>query len=117
MTLLQQQNKMISSLDSQSTFAKYVLASQECCENILLQEQGGKCGICESIFYKHQDFVIDHDHATTLVRGLLCRSCNTLEGCTTNPSQKMLSYLSNPPAKGRWFYTGYGNTINIKEKE
>jgi len=34
--------------------------------------QEGKCAICGSDY----DLVIDHDHATNVVRGLLCRPCN-----------------------------------------
>lgn len=38
--------------------------------------QEGRCAICG----QHDVLVIDHDHATGLIRGLLCRSCNTCEG-------------------------------------
>jgi hypothetical protein len=37
--------------------------------------QDGTCATCDSAAY-----VIDHDHVTGLVRGLLCVSCNHLEG-------------------------------------
>lgn len=38
--------------------------------------QGGRCGMCGEV----DQMVEDHDHNTGLIRGLLCRSCNTLEG-------------------------------------
>jgi hypothetical protein len=38
--------------------------------------QGGRCGICGT----DESLVIDHDHRTGFVRGLLCRGCNNAEG-------------------------------------
>jgi hypothetical protein len=40
----------------------------------LLASQGGCCALCERLA---QGFlVVDHDHATGAVRGLLCQGCN-----------------------------------------
>ena len=39
--------------------------------------QDGKCAICHQVPTK---LVIDHDHETGLVRGLLCSPCNTSLG-------------------------------------
>ena len=39
----------------------------------MLSDQGGVCGICA----KHPKRIcVDHDHATGLVRGILCHHCN-----------------------------------------
>jgi hypothetical protein len=38
----------------------------------MLNEQRERCAICE----EEKELVVDHDHATGEVRGLLCRSCN-----------------------------------------
>ena len=38
--------------------------------------QAGRCAMCG---YGDADLVIDHDHQTGMVRGLLCRSCNVSE--------------------------------------
>lgn len=43
---------------------------------LLSDWQDGRCAICGG----RDNRVIDHDHATGLVRGLLCPSCNTREG-------------------------------------
>lgn len=49
----------------------------------LLAKQGGVCAICHRPDpgregYEHLH--VDHDHATGLVRGLLCHGCNTALG-------------------------------------
>ena len=42
----------------------------------MLEQQGGECAICKII----EKFVIDHDHETGEVRGLLCKGCNNTLG-------------------------------------
>lgn len=50
--------------------------------NELLQDQDGRCGVCErtesinSVTKDVERFCVDHEHATGRVRGLLCRGCN-----------------------------------------
>jgi hypothetical protein len=39
----------------------------------MLAEQGGVCAICSQVPFRA---VIDHDHQTGLVRGILCHGCN-----------------------------------------
>jgi len=38
---------------------------------------GGKCQICGDRFSKENPAHIDHDHNTGIVRGVLCRCCNS----------------------------------------
>ena len=45
--------------------------------NQLKREQGGRCKICKN---KPKKFVVDHNHKTGKVRGLLCPRCNNLLG-------------------------------------
>lgn len=47
----------------------------------LLDRQGGGCAICTGPPTKgFRCFDVDHDHETGVVRGLLCRRCNTALG-------------------------------------
>lgn len=45
----------------------------------MLSEQGGVCAICGELpsTGMGKAFHVDHDHATGVVRGLLCHECNT----------------------------------------
>lgn len=49
---------------------KYGISRKEL--NKWIEAQDGKCAICE----KERPLVVDHDHETEIVRGLLCRQCN-----------------------------------------
>lgn len=42
----------------------------------MLVEQGNQCAICGKDFHQRKVPHVDHDHATGVVRGLLCRACN-----------------------------------------
>jgi hypothetical protein len=44
----------------------------------MIKAQGGKCAICQQVSPK--PLVIDHNHETGEVRGLLCHFCNTAIG-------------------------------------
>jgi hypothetical protein len=41
-------------------------------------EQNGCCALCEGVLLHNGKgyFAVDHDHATSLVRGILCGQCN-----------------------------------------
>lgn len=41
--------------------------------------QGGRCAICRGL-PDQKRLVVDHDHATNMLRGLLCRGCNLALG-------------------------------------
>lgn len=60
----------------------------------ILQKQGGVCPVCgleisTQVKGARSDYVVDHDHETGEIRGVLHRSCNAAEGKVAN-------------AAGRW---------------
>ena len=64
----------------------------------LIQVQEELCAICHLATPK----VIDHDHSTGEVRGLLCSPCNLLLGCAKdNPAtlSAAIQYLAEPPVR------------------
>jgi Recombination endonuclease VII len=63
----------------------------------LLRVQNEKCAICR----KPGDLVIDHDHETGAVRGLLCARCNSGLGFFADAPDRLANaivYLRRPPA-------------------
>ncbi|MBB1256471.1 hypothetical protein H3146_24410 [Streptomyces sp. OF3] len=72
---------------------------------IIEEWQAGRCAICSS---KGQ-LVTDHDHETGLVRGELCRSCNTAEAFrTVGPFRR---YRERPPAEILGVRARYWNPV------
>lgn len=63
-------------------------------ESVLAEWQDGRCAVCGRV----SDLVLDHDHASGLVRGWLCRSCNTLEGMHQEPDTIFSLYRERHPA-------------------
>ena len=72
----------------------------------LLKNQHGKCAICKRDPKKiapstkkrqrrHRELVVDHDHKTNRVRGLLCQHCNVLLFSLDSPTwlNKAKKYL------------------------
>lgn len=58
--------------------------------------QAGRCAICGET---DRRLVCDHDHATGLVRGWLCISCNTREGAAVGPGTVFSAYRERPPTE------------------
>jgi hypothetical protein len=62
----------------------------------LLQRQGGKCAICGATdngltrWGTPANFHVDHDHATGVIRGLLCFPCNKGLGMFRDNSEALL---------------------------
>jgi len=71
------------------------------------KNKGGLCWICEGEgFTMHKNvegsakLVVDHDHKTNEVRGLLCHNCNRALGLLQDDVgnlQKAIEYLTKSP--------------------
>ena len=68
----------------------------------LVEAQRGRCAICGGgPTGNHGRLVVDHDHATGVVRGLLCAMCNTMVGMARDDPAILLAasdYVSMSPA-------------------
>ena len=67
----------------------------------LWEEQHGKCKICGKEQKKRLS--VDHIHGTTIIRGLLCHTCNTGLGCLGDDVEgleRALRYLQNAMGRG-----------------
>ncbi|KKM94802.1 hypothetical protein LCGC14_1194640 [marine sediment metagenome] len=65
--------------------------------NKIITDQDNSCAVCNSVFKVDKKPVVDHDHITGKVRGLLCTSCNSgigFLGDTLLSLKKACDYLS-----------------------
>lgn len=63
----------------------------------MLKEQQNKCAICDRTQDCVKRFVVDHDHLTGRVRGLLCDGCNSMLGRFEPRITKVMDYLGYIP--------------------
>ncbi len=76
-------------------YKKYGLTGEDVA--LLLLKQEGACLGCGANFNGKVDFVIDHDHATGKVRGLLCGQCNKVLAHWMTPKRlrRLAKYLED----------------------
>lgn len=53
----------------------------------MLKKQKNRCRLCR-ILISEDDACLDHDHVTGLVREVLCRNCNGIEGKVFNLARR-----------------------------
>jgi len=85
----------------------------------MLAAQGGVCKICERPPKPEQRLVVDHDHETDVVRGLLCVTCNAGIGSlyqNVDWTRRAIEYLvangARPSAS-----SGYASTRALIRRE
>lgn len=87
-------SQCIVCMKARARLRKYGMLKDE--HTLLLEKQNYSCAICRASD-DDNPLVVDHDHATGKVRGLLCGSCNTgigmLRDSITN-LQRAVWYLS-----------------------
>jgi len=74
----------------------------------MLENQDGRCAVCQALPKAGQRLHVDHDHETGVVRALLCGPCNTALGIMEeNPEYlwKLLDYAEHCVELWKW-YTG-----------
>ena len=55
----------------------------------LLEAQDRRCAICRGEFQGRQEPVVDHDHKTSVIRGLLCMGCNKALGLVHDDPERL----------------------------
>ena len=76
----------------------------------LIDEQGGKCAICQSPDPRAKNWHIDHCHKQGHVRGLLCRPCNVGLGFAYDDPAilgSMIDYLERNNSRITAYSTGW----------
>ena len=61
----------------------------------LLEKQGGECALCH-LPLSTKEAVLDHDHKTGIIRGVLHRGCNCLLGKNENNHRRYAIPVSLP---------------------
>lgn len=56
----------------------------------ILTDQRGLCAICDEPMTGSRGPLVDHDHETGHVRGLLCQHCNTMLGAAKDQPLRLL---------------------------
>lgn len=78
---------------------------------LLIHHQNGKCPLCDRRLWHA---VLDHDHYTDGVRGVLCAGCNGAEGggigWTAERKLRFKEYRLNPPAAAFGWLYGSGDS-------
>jgi hypothetical protein len=116
LAILRQENPTVYRIQVQKVrMKKYGLTIEGYAE--LWKAQGGRCAnrACGTAFpldvdakRRRNDLVlhIDHDHATGVVRGLLCQRCNTALGQVDDDPNRLLGLVEYLSGAGRTATTG-----------
>lgn len=87
-----------SEVREQQFWTKYRITIQD--YDALLAAQVGVCAICHQMPRSKHGLLVDHNHSTGQVRGLLCNPCNTAIGLLQDKAELMesaITYINAPP--------------------
>jgi len=91
--------------DAQASRRRDVYGLSDDAWKAIMELQGGRCAICRNRS-RDRAPAVEHDHATTRVRGGACKHCNhDLLGAAFDSPRILvaaLMYLLAPPTSGRW---------------
>lgn len=73
----------------------------------LKRQQGGGCAICRRIPLNSRGLVIDHNHVTDEVRGLLCFACNSGVGLFQDDPALLAAAIDYLKARGDYSRSRY----------
>jgi hypothetical protein len=76
-------------------FRKYGITQEQ--YQAKLDQQGGACAICDGtggMSHMKSPLVVDHDHESGEIRGLLCASCNAGLGQFADDPGRMMSAVA-----------------------
>lgn len=79
---------------------------------VLREHPAGHCAVCGE---RRSRLLVDHDHETGLVRGLLCNGCNASEGRDYR-APWFERYRENPPAARLGLHVPYSSRLPVKRE-
>jgi len=62
----------------------------------MVEDQSGKCAICQAEFKSTRTTHVDHCHETGEIRAILCHSCNVKLGRFEKQSARVVPYIDGP---------------------
>ncbi len=83
----------------------------------LIVKQNWKCKICGDFLdleHNPKNVHLDHDHKTGLVRAVLCRRCNTIEGKMTNWYKRLTKRELKSSDDQERLYKGLTKYLRVK---
>lgn len=98
---------------SRARFEKYGITASD--YRAMRRKQRDRCAVCRRGHLGLRGLVVDHDHKTGKVRGLLCVQCNVMLGMARDTEKTLLSgvlYLRHntgiEPEERRHIFNGTG---------
>lgn len=87
-------------------------------KEIIMKRQKYRCKICGDKFdlKNPKGIHLDHNHSTGMVRSVLCRRCNTIEGKLHNVYNRYTKAEDKSELDKRKVYKGLLDYLKVKDK-